>query len=166
MDLSSRGVALVLLLFSVTGEAYGQGWFRGRVGLQMEGSTIEKSVAPGVHFDAKAQVAGRYSIIAGTGFAAYVLEGRRSGTYTFDPTLTLQITRPSRSLVANTFFVGGGAHYSFGDRGIGWAPSAHLGVGRLWALRESTLFVDLRPTVIIREQGVSLRMPLRAGVVF
>lgn len=156
----------MLLLLAVVGEVHGQGGFRGRVGLQVEGSTIEESLAPGIHLEAKMQVAGRYSIIVGTGGAAYVLEGRRSGTYTFDPTLTLQITRPSRSLGANTFSLGGGYHYSSGNRGVGWTPSVHLGVGRIWTLRESTLFVDLRPAVLIREQSLSMRLPLRAGVVF
>lgn len=166
MDVSLRSVGLVLLLLSVTGEVHGQDWFRGRISLQMEGSTIEKSVAPGMHLDAKMQLGGQYSLVVGMGGAAYVLEGRRSGTYTFDPTLTLQITRPSRSLGANTFSVGGGYHYSSGNQGIGWAPSVHLGIGRLWTLRESTLFVDLRPTAVIRGEGLSMRLPLRAGVVF
>jgi len=164
--ISLRSAGLVLLLLLAASQAHGQGWFRGRVSLQMEGSTIEKSFAPGVHLDAKMHVGGQYSIIAGTGVATYVLEGRRSGTYTFDPTLTLHVTRPSRSLGANTFSLGGGYHYSSGNRGIGWAPSAHLGIGRLWTLRESTLFVDLRPTVVIRKEGSSMRLPLRAGVVF
>jgi len=164
--ISLRSAGLVLLLLLAAGQACGQGWFRGRVSLQMEGSTIEKSFAPGMHFDAMMQVGGQYSVVVGTGVAAYVIEGRRSGTYTFDPTLTLQLTRPSRSLGANIISLGGGYHYSSGNRGIGWAPSVHLGIGRLWTLRESTLFVDLRPTAVIREGGVSMRLPLRAGVVF
>lgn len=163
--LRSTGAGLALLLL-VAGSAYGQGWFRGRAALQMKASSIENSVAPGLHVDAHAQIAGRYSIVAGAGISSYILEGRRSGTYTFTPKLSFKITRPSRSMGANTFSVGGGYHFPFGQRAVGKGPTVHLGIGRLWALRETTLFVDLRPTAIIREETVSFLLPLRAGVVF
>ena len=167
MERSLRGVGIGLaLLLLLAGSAHGQGWFRGRAALQMQASSIEKSVAPGLHIDAHAQVAGRYSIAVGTGFSSYILEGRRSGTYTLAPKLSFKITRPSRSLGANTFSVGGGYHLPFGQRDVGRGPTVHFGIGRLWALRETTLFVDLRPTAVIRDETISLLLPLRAGVVF
>lgn len=164
-SLRSVGCGLVLLLL-LAGSVKGQGWLRGRAALQMKASSIEKSVAPGLHFDAHAQVAGRYSIVAGMGISSYILEGRRSGTYTLAPKLSFKVTRPSRSMGANTFSVGGGYHVPFGQRDAGRGPTVHLGVGRLWALRETTLFVDLRPTAVIRNETTSFLLPLRAGVVF
>lgn len=163
--LRSAGAGLALLLL-LAGSAYGQGWFRGRTALQMKASSIEKSVAPGLHVGAHAQVAGRYSIVAGAGISSYILEGRRSGTHTFAPKLSFKITRPSQSTGANTLSVGGGYHFLFGQQDVGTAPTAHLGMGRLWALRETTIFVDLRPTAVFRDETISVLLPLRAGVVF
>ena len=42
----------------------------------------------------------------------------------------------------------------------------HVGLGRLWSLRESTLFVELRPTLYVREAHADFVLPIRAGVVF
>ncbi|MFB6273683.1 MAG: hypothetical protein ABEL51_12390 [Salinibacter sp.] len=164
-DLRRVGYGFLLLLLTA-GAAQGQGWFRGRVGLQMKASSVEKSIAPGIHVDAQAQIAGRFALVAGAGLSAYVLEGRRSGTYTVDPALSLRIARPSRSRGANILSGGVGYHFPFGDRALGRGPTVHLGIGRIWALRESTLFVDLRPTTVLRDGGVSVLMPIRAGVVF
>lgn len=139
---------------------------RGRVSLQMNGSSTQRSVAPGLHLDAQLPIVGGLSVVGGAGFSAFLLEGRVDGTYTFDPELTLKFTLPSRSKGANTVFGGGGYHLPFGT-GAGTAdPTVHLGVGRIWTLQESTLFVNISPTVIIREETVSMSLPLRAGVVF
>jgi hypothetical protein len=139
---------------------------RGRVSLQMKGSSTQESVAPGLHLDAQLPVAGGFSVAAGGGFSAFLLRGRTKATYSFDPELTLNITLPSRSLGATTIFGGGGYHVPFGYNPEGSGPTLHLGVGRIWALRESTLFVDLVPTVVVREKTVAVLMPIRAGVVF
>lgn len=166
MDLPLRriGCALALLLLT-TGIVRGQA-LRGRVSLQMHGSSIQKTLGPGVQLDAQLPITGGLSIVGGGGFSAFLLNGRRSGTYTFDPQLTLKVTLPSRSKGATTIFGGGGYHVPFGTEARGNGPTAHLGVGRIWALRESTLFVELVPTLVIREEATSLLMPLRAGVVF
>lgn len=158
------GCVLALLVFT-TGIAQGQA-LRGRVGLQMKGSSPQESVAPGLHLDAQLPVGGGVALSAGGGFSAYLLKGRTKGTYTFHPEGALRITLPSRSKGATTIFGGGGYHLPFGENPEGADPTAHLGVGRIWALRESVLFVDLAPTLLIREETVSVVMPLRAGIVF
>lgn len=156
---------LLALLIFVAGSAHGQA-LRGRVGLQLKGSSPQKSVAPGLHLDAQLPIAGGVALSAGGGFSAYLLKGRTKGTYTFHPEMALRVTLPSRSKGATTIFGGGGYHLPFGEDPTGADPTAHLGVGRIWALRESVLFVDLTPTLLIREESVSVLLPLRAGIVF
>lgn len=158
------GCALALLLLT-TGLARGQE-LRGRVSLQLQGSSNQASVAPGFHLDAQLPITGGLSLVGGAGLSAYLLEGRTRGTYTFDPEMTLKVTLPSRSKGATTVFGGAGYHIPFGPVVEGGGPTLHLGAGRIWTLRESTLFVDLVPTVVVRQQSVAVLMPLRAGVVF
>lgn len=166
MSLSLRriGCALALLVLT-TGIVRGQA-LRGRVGLQMHGSSIQKTLGPGVHLDAQLPIAGGVSIVGRGAFSAFLLNGWKNGTYTFDPELALKVALPSRSKGATTIFGGGGYHAPFGEEARGSGPTVHLGMGRVWALRESTLFVELAPTLVIREAETSLLMPLRAGVVF
>jgi len=123
-------------------------------------------MAPGFHLDAQLPITGGFSLVGGAGLSAFLLEGRTNGTYTFDPELTLKVTLPSRSKGATTVFGGAGYHIPFGPVIEGGGPTVHLGVGRIWTLRESTLFVDLVPTVVVHEQSIGVLMPLRAGVVF
>lgn len=158
------GCALGLLLLSA-GLTQGQA-LRGRVSLQMQGSSIERSVAPGFHLDAQLPIVRGLSIVGGAGMSAFILEGRVDGTYTFDPELTLKITLPSASKGANTVFGGVGYHIPFGADAVEAAPTVHLGLGRIWTLRESTLFVDVSATAVVRTETIGLLMPLRAGIVF
>lgn len=163
-SLKRVGCALALFLLTV-GLAQGQS-LRGRVSLQLNGSSTQASIAPGLHLDAQLPIVGGLSLVGGGGVSAFLLEGRTRGTYTFDPELTLKVTLPSRSKAATTVFGGIGYHLSFGPISEPGGPTVHLGAGRIWTLRESTLFVDIVPTVIFRKETIAVTMPLRAGVVF
>ncbi len=166
MPSTLQRIGCALLLFVLIGEpAQGQA-LRGRVSLQLKGSTTQASVAPGFHLDAQLPIVDGFSIVGGGGISAFLLEGRRRGTYTFDPELTLKVTLPSRSKGATTVFGGAGYHVAFGPNPKGSGPTVHLGLGRIWTLRESTLFVDLVPTVVVQKETVAVLLPLRAGVVF
>lgn len=160
-------VCAVGLFFLVDGSLQAQA-LRGRISFQMAGSSIERSVGPGVHVDAKQPITGGLSVVAGGGLAAYILEGRRTGTYSFTPEAGLNMVIPSRSKWANVIFGGGGYHVPFG-KGASAAeggPTIHLGVGRIRALRETTLFINLSPTAVLREQTTAFFLALRTGVVF
>lgn len=141
---------------------------RGQISLQMAGSTIENSVGPGLHFDGKLPLVAGLSAVGGAGLSAFILEGRSDGTYSFTPEVGLNYVMPSRSKGATTIFGGGGYHVPFGTGASisQGGPTIHLGTGRIRTLQESTLFVNLSPTLVIRRETTSYLIALRTGVVF
>lgn len=141
---------------------------RGRISFQMAASSIERSVGPGLHVDAKQPIVGGLSLVAGGGLSAFILEGHRTGTYSFTPEVGVNLVVPSRSKWANVIFGGGGYHVPFGAGAAAsdGGPTIHLGVGRIRALRETTLFINLSPSAVIRSRTTAFFFALRTGVVF
>ena len=168
-DRGKRGplctVGVLVLLAGVVVPAQGQINVQVGGGIQMVGSTAEGSVGPGPFVRGAFPITRDVSLGVGTAGTGYVLEGGDDASYVLDLEAAAIVTLPSPSKSANYLMGGGGVRVPFrSDLDAG--PAVHLGLGRLWALQESTLFVEVRPTLYVREAEADFVFPLRAGIIF
>jgi len=157
---------LALLVGCAVGPAWGQINAQVGGGIQMVGSTAETSVGPGLFVRGAIPLTRDVSVGLGTAGTGYVLEGGAEARYVLDLEATTIVTLPSPSKSANYLMGGGGLRIPFRSENLDVGPTVHLGLGRLWALQESTLFVELRPTLYVRETEADFVFPLRAGIIF
>lgn len=135
-------------------------------GMQVTGSTAVKSAGPGLFLRASQPITQEVSLAAGMAGTGYVLEGGRQATYTLDLEASAIVTLPTPSRSANYLMGGAGIHMPFGNDAFSAGPTAHLGIGRIWALGESTLFAEVAPTLWVRKTQASLTLPIRGGIIF
>ena len=108
------------------------------------------------------------SIAIDIGFTGFMLNGRRNANYVFDPQLSAIVNLPPRDDQAMYVLFGFGGYVPIGDdtEGQQGGPTIHLGVGWVRALRETSLFYEVDPALIIGENSVDIAVPLRIGVIF
>lgn len=135
-------------------------------GMQITGSTAVKSAGPGLFLRASQPITQEVSLAAGMAGTGYVLEGGSQATYTVDLEASAIVTLPTPSRSANYLMGGGGIHVPIGNDAFSTGPTAHLGIGRIWALGESTLFAEVVPTLWIRTTQASMTLPIRGGIIF
>lgn len=135
-------------------------------GLQVMGSTAVASVSPGFHFRTTLPITQDLSVGGGLGLAGFVFEGQTNAVYTLDPEVSLIVTIPSPSRSATYLLGGGGYHVPFGNDPPSSGPSFHLGLGRIWALQDTTIFLEFAPALYVRESSAAGLFPLRGGVIF
>lgn len=166
MPVSIRTLFLALLLLGLGAATVDGQALRGRLSVQMSANSVLQTAGPGAQLRVHLPLFNNFAIGAGAGFSTYVLEGRRRGTYSFDPSGTLRLALPSRSLGTTTLLLGGGYHVPFGHKAVLAGPTFHTGIGRMWTLQETTLSFEVTPTAFVRPQRVSFLMPVRLGVIF
>lgn len=130
------------------------------------GSTGVESVSPGFHFRTTLPVTQDLSLGGGLGIAAFVLEGQSRATYALDPEVSLIVTLPNPSKTATYLLGGAGYHLPFGSRNLAHGPSFHLGIGKIWVLQDTTLFLEASPSLYVQKEGTGFLLPVRAGVIF
>lgn len=156
---------LILIIGGMAAPAWGQLNAQVGGGIQMVGSTAEGSVGPGLFVRGAFPITRDVSLGVETAGTGYVLEGGDDASYVLDLEAAAIVALPSPSKGANYLMGGGGVRVPFrSDLDAG--PAVHLGLGRLWALQESTLFVEVRPTLYVREAEADFVFPLRAGIIF
>lgn len=107
------------------------------------------------------------SIGGDLGFTGFIFQGRRGATWIFDPQLSAIITLLPQGRGA-TYVMGGIGAYapvSNQDDSVS-GPTIHVGIGRVQVLRETTVFYELNPALIIGLESVNLALPFRAGIIF
>ncbi len=99
------------------------------------------------------------------GLSGFILEGRDDASYVFDPQVSLIVTFPN--LDRATYLLGGfGVYAPFGDASNSTGgPTVHIGVGRALPLRESTLYYEVDPALIIQKSKVVVSIPFRIGII-
>jgi len=157
---------LVLLVGMASAPALGQINPQVGGGIQMVGSTAEGSVGPGLFVRGSFPLTRDVSLGVGTAGTGYVLEGGDDARYVLDLEAAAIVTLPSPTKSANYLMGGVGLRIPFRSENRDVGPTVHLGIGRLWSLRESTLFVEVRPTLYVRETEADFVFPLRAGIIF
>lgn len=99
------------------------------------------------------------------GATGFILEGRDAATFVFDPQVSAIISFPGVER-ATYFLAGVGAYVPLdkADQRNG-GPTLHMGLGWVKPLRETTLFYEINPALIIKRSKVSLAFPFRIGVI-
>lgn len=106
-----------------------------------------------------------FSLAADAGFYGFILSGRDDALYIFNPQVGGILTFPAL----------GPARYLIG--GLGWfaplgsvqaegGPAIHGGMGWVIPLRESSLYVEANPSLVIGRARTALALPVRVGVIF
>ena len=102
----------------------------------------------------------------GMGLDGFVLGGADEATYLATPEATLILTLPRR---------GGGVRYVLGgiagyvplsDDGGPGGPALIAGFGWAFPLRETSLYVEAVPALIVGRRTSTFALPIRAGVIF
>jgi len=157
---------VALACFPLTSHAQLQQPPRFGVGFQMMGSTAEENVGPGIRLRVSAPVNRDLSLAFGMAFTGYIFEGQDDATYAFDPQASIIVTMPVAGNEGTYFMGGAGAYLPTGDNTPRGGPTFHLGVGKVWLLRDSSLFAEVDPAVLIGENAAELLVPIRLGVIF
>ena len=100
------------------------------------------------------------------GITGFILGGRGDATWVIDPQVSLIVTLPGVER-APYFLFGLGAMLDPSDSGDTLTgPTLHGGIGWVKPLRESVLFYELNPALVIGREKVSASIPFRIGVIF
>lgn len=138
------------------------------VGFALQPSTSE-ILGFGLRARVSAPVNSDLSLAADVGFTGFLLRGRDEATYIFDPQVSAIVTLPYETDRAPYILAGLGAYAPFeseDDEHFVQGPTLHGGVGWVQVLRETTLFYEVNPILIIGQESVGLAIPLRLGVIF
>lgn len=159
---------LVLLGFALhpASEARAQLGPRYGVGVQLMGSTVDNNIGPGFRFRVSAPITQDVSLGFGSGFTGYIFEGRDDASYAVDPQASLIVTLPGSGEESLYVMGGGGAYLPFGETGATSGPTFHLGLGKVWLLRQSSFFFELDPALYVGQEATSVIIPVRVGVIF
>ncbi len=105
------------------------------------------------------------SFAADAGFVGFVLGGRDDATYVFNPQVSAILTFPA--LGEARYLLGGLGFYApLGGSGDTGGPALHLGMGWVVPLRETALYVEVDPSLVVGESQAALVVPVRVGVIF
>ncbi len=156
----------VLMLLMPAGAALAQR--QARVGLGFNALlTTAEGLGLGVRARAAAPVSADLSLAVDLGFTGFIFRGRDDASYVFDPQLSAIVTFPPRGRQAFYILGGFGAYAPLSERYRGESgPTVHFGFGWVQLLRETQVFYELNPTLVVGERNVDVVLPLRIGVIF
>ena len=106
------------------------------------------------------------SVALDLGMSGFILNGRDDASYVIDPQISLIVTMPG--VERASYLIGGmGAYINTTDRkNTLEGPTIHFGIGWVRALRESVLFYEIDPALVIGKDAVGVAIPLRIGIIF
>lgn len=126
---------------------------------------LQNGVALGARARVSFPVNADFSVAADAGFAGFLLGGRRTATYVFNPQVSGIVTFPG--VRQARYLLGGlGWHAPLGAERARGGPALHGGLGWVTPLQETALYFEVNPSLVIGESGVSLVLPARVGVIF
>jgi len=100
------------------------------------------------------------------GLTGFILGGRDDAIWIFDPQASVIVTLPGVEK-APYLLTGIGGYLDPSDSGDTLTgPTLHAGVGWVKPLRESVLFYEVVPALIIGAEKVAVAIPFRIGVIF
>ena len=106
------------------------------------------------------------SLALDLGMSGFILNGRDDASYVIDPQLSLIVTMPG--VERASYLIGGmGAYINTNDSSNALeGPTIHFGIGWVRALRESVLFYEVDPALVIGKSSVGVAIPFRIGIIF
>ena len=129
--------------------------------------SLQDGLAIGFHGRAAAPINADLSIAFDLGAAGFVLEGRRNATYVVTPQITAILNLPAYR--DNATYIGAGFGYYAPinrDDNTNGGPTFHVAYGWILGLRETSLFIEVDPALVVAQEGVSLALPVRIGAIF
>ena len=102
------------------------------------------------------------SVAGGLGVAANLFDGRSESQFIFNPQASLIVTLPGRGTAR--YVLGGFGGFLPSDGGGG--PSLHAGLGWALPLNETSVFLELNPSLVVGENQSTAVLAARAGVIF
>ncbi|CAN5597233.1 hypothetical protein BH23BAC4_BH23BAC4_11190 [soil metagenome] len=107
------------------------------------------------------------SFAADAGLAGFVLGGRESATYLFNPQVSAIITLPRGRTAARYLLGGVGGYLPLGTSGAAsGGPALHAGLGWAFPLQETSVYVEVNPALVIGGSESTVVLPVRAGIIF
>ena len=102
------------------------------------------------------------SVAGSLGVAANLFEGRADTRYVFNPQASLIVTLPGRGTAR--YVLGGFGGFLPTEGGGG--PSLHAGIGWAVPLNETSVYLELDPSLVVGESETGVILSARAGVIF
>ena len=165
----SLGLAvLFLLLLARPGVAHAQTDLTPRLGLGVQALvSTEDGIAPGLRLRASAPLNADVSAAADLGLTGFVLQGSDNATYLLEPQLSVVVNLPSQGANLPYLLTGVGGHFPLSDENESESgPVLHLGLGRVQALMDTSIFYEVNPGLLIADENVELLLPFRIGIIF
>ncbi len=158
-------VALVLLAAPVRAQAspprFGIGF--DAVGALPGQDLLPEGLALGLRGRVALPVNADLSVAADLGLLANVFNGSSGARYTLNPQASVIVTLPSRG---NLRYVLGGFGGFVPLEGSGGGPTLHLGVGTAIPLRDTSLYAELDPSLLVGRDETTVTIAARVGVIF
>ena len=120
----------------------------------------------GLHMRAARPVNADLSLALEAGFAGFILEGRDDASYLFTPQASVIVTMDARGSRTPYFLGGFGAALPLEKDSAESGPTLHLGFGWVQGLRDTVLYYEVDPSLLVGKTDVSFFVPLRVGVIF
>lgn len=140
-----------------------------RIGFGLNGVAGTQDPAIGMGFDARASwpINQDFSIAGGTGVIGYIFQGRDGSSYFLTPQASAIVTLDATNIKSPYFIAGVGGHFSIGskDRGEDSGPTVHAGLGWAFMLQQTSIYLEVSPTLVVARSAASVLLPLRVGVV-
>ncbi|MFT5144708.1 MAG: hypothetical protein ACI80V_001518 [Rhodothermales bacterium] len=167
--LSSSSFLLVLAFLFAPASAQGQALNnRPKLGVAFNGVlSSTEGLGVGIRGRAAWPMNSDLSLALGTGVTGFILEGRDEATYLIDPQASVIVTLNGKG-DRTPYFIGGIGgiipvkNRSNADSG----PTLHFGIGWVQSLRDTILFYEVNPAMLVGETEVSFMVPFRIGVIF
>jgi len=169
-----RSAALFVLLSLSAAPVFAQGGgLNPRFGVGFDallsiasGDVLDDGFGLGVRGRASFPVNADFSVAVGGGFAGFLLGGRDDATYLFNPQVSGILTLPPSRNWARYLVGGFGGYFPLGASDAEGGPALHLGLGWVRPLQQSSLYVEIDPSLIIGETRTAFVLPARVGVIF
>ena len=123
---------------------------------------LPDGVALGIRGRVALPVNADLSVAGSLGAAANLFEGRDDTRYILNPQASLIVTLPGRSTAR--YILGGFGGFIPTDGGGG--PSLHAGIGWAVPLNETSVYLELDPSLVVGESETGIVLSGRAGVIF
>ncbi len=168
-----RLLALALLSCLCAAPVSAQGGLNPRFGVGFDallsvasGDVLDDGFGLGVRGRASFPVNADFSFAVGAGFAGFLLGGRDDATYLFNPQVSGVLTLPRSPRWARYLIGGFGGYFPLGDSSKDGGPAIHLGLGWAQPLNETSLYVEVDPSIVIGETRTAVVVAARVGVIF
>lgn len=130
------------------------------------GDVLDSGLGLGVRGRASFPINADFSVALGAGFAGFILGGRDDATYLFNPQVSGIVTIPRTEHWARYLIGGLGGYFPLGSSTAEGGPALHFGLGWARPLNESSLYVEVNPSLVIGESRTALVAATRVGVIF